>query len=73
MNIISIIIGIPCFILMCFGIVPLLGWLNWLVAIGCVVGIVFGAAAEKKKTGLYINVAVLCVGGLRLLLGGGVV
>jgi len=72
MNIISIIIGIPCFILMCFGIVPFLGWVNWLVAVGCVGGIIFGAAAEKR-TGLYINVAVLCVGGLRLLLGGGVV
>ena len=72
MNIISIIIGIPCFILMCFGIVPLLGWINWLVAIGAVGGIIFGAASEKK-TGLYLNVAVLCIGGLRLLLGGGVV
>jgi hypothetical protein len=70
MNIISLIIGIPCFILMVFGLVPGLGWLNWLVAVGCVVGILFGASSEKKQ-GLYVNVAVLCIGGLRLLLGGG--
>ena len=72
MNILSTIIGIPCFILMCFGLVPFLGWVNWLVAIGCIVGILLGASSEKK-TGLYVNVAVLCVGGLRLLLGGGFV
>ena len=70
MNILSLIIGIPCFALMVLGLVPGLGWLNWLVAVGCVLGILFGAASEKKP-GLYINVAVLCVGGLRLLLGGG--
>ncbi len=72
MNIISIIIGIISFIGMCFGLVPFLGWVNWLVAIGCVAGIIFGALSGKKS-GLYINVAVLCVGGLRLLLGGGFV
>ena len=72
MNIVSLLIGIPCFILMIFGLVPFLGWVNWLVAIGCIAGILFGASSDKKS-GLYINVAVLCVGGLRLLLGGGFV
>lgn len=72
MNILSLIIGIPCFALMVLGLVPGLGWLNWLVAVGCVLGILFGAASEKKQ-GLYVNVAVLCIGGLRLLLGGGFV
>ena len=70
MNIISLIIGIPCFILMVFGLVPGLGWLNWLVAVGCIFGILFGASSEKKS-GLYVNVAVLCVGGLRGRRGGG--
>lgn len=72
MNIVSVIIGVLCFIPMVLGLIPFLGWVNWLVAIGCIVGIIFGACSEKKA-GLYINVSVLCVGGLRLLLGGGFV
>ena len=70
MNVISIIIGIASFILLIVGMIPLLGWLNWLVAIACITGIIFGACSDKKS-GFYINVAVLCVGGLRLILGGG--
>ena len=72
MNTISIIIGIACFVGMCIGLFPLLGWLNWAVAAGCVVGIIFGASSDQKA-GLYINTAVLAVASLRLLLGGGVV
>ena len=72
MNTISIIIGIACFVGMCFGLIPLFGWINWAVAAGCVVGIIFGVSGEQKA-GLYINVAVLAVAGLRLLLGGGVI
>jgi hypothetical protein len=70
-NVISVVIGILCAVLMCVALIPLLGWLNWLVLAGCVFGIIFGAFGEKK-TGLTINAAVAAVGMLRLLLGGGV-
>lgn len=71
MNLISILIGIVAAIIMIPGIVPLLGWLQWLVVVLCVLGIIFGAVS-KKKTGLFINGAVLVVAILRLFLGGGV-
>ncbi|NNC89776.1 MAG: hypothetical protein HKN82_15070 [Akkermansiaceae bacterium] len=70
-NAISVIIGILGAVLMCVALVPLLGWLNWLVLAGCVFGIIFGAVSEKKS-GLTINAAVAAVGMLRLLLGGGI-
>lgn len=72
MNAISIIIGILCAILMCIGLIPFLGILNWFVLAGCVFGIIFGALS-KKSSGVTINAAVLAVGFLRLLLGGGLV
>ncbi len=71
MNLISIIIGICCAILMCFGLIIFLGWINWFVLAGCVFGVIFGALSDKKS-GLTINAAVMAVGFLRLLLGGGV-
>ena len=72
MNTLSIVIGIACFVGMCIGLIPLLGWLNWVVAVGCVIGIIFGASSEKKA-GLYICTAVLAVSGLCLALGGGLI
>jgi hypothetical protein len=71
MNVISILIGIIAAIIMVPGIVPLLGWLLWLVVLLCVVGIIFGAVS-KKKSGLFICGAVLVVSLLRLFLGGGI-
>ncbi len=70
MNVISILIGVLCFALMAVGLIPLLGWLQWLVMGGAVVGIIFGAIS-KEKSGLYINVAVLVVAIIRTVLGGG--
>lgn len=72
MNVISVIIGICCFVPMVIGIIPLLGLLQWLVVAGCVLGIIFGAISSKKS-GLYINVAILVVAIVRLLMGGGVI
>jgi len=71
MNVVSILFGIIAAIIMVPGIVPLLGWLNWLVVILCVMGMIFGAAS-KQKSGLAVNGAVLVVSLLRLFLGGGV-
>lgn len=72
MNVISIIIGIVAALIMALGIIPLLGWLQWLVVVLCVLGIIFGAIS-KLKSGLFVNCAVLVVSLLRLFLGGGII
>ena len=56
---------------MLVGLIPLLGWLNWLVLVFTFFGVVFGALA-KNKAGLIINVVVIVIAGIRLTLGGGI-
>ena len=70
MQLISIIIGILSGLLMVPGLIPLLGWLQWLVLAGCTLGIIFGAFGPKK-TGLIINGMVAVVAALRLIIGHG--
>ena len=72
MNVISVLIGLVAAALMLVGLIPALGWLNWLVLALCVGGVIFGALARKEnRSGLIINVAVAAVAMLRLVLGGG--
>ena len=71
MQTISVLIGLLCAAVMIPGIIPLLGWLNWAVLVGCIIGIIFGSFC-KRKIGLIINIAVGVVSILRLFLGGGV-
>jgi len=71
MQILSVLIGLVCAVLLVPGLIPLLGWLQWAVLAGCVVGIIFGSFCQRK-IGLTINVAVAVVAALRLFLGGGV-
>lgn len=66
----SILMGLISACLMLPAMLPLLGWAQWLVLAGCVLGIIFGAFCERK-IGLTINVAVGIVAVLRLFLGGG--
>ncbi len=74
MNAISVFIGVLAGVLMAVGLVPLLGWLNWIVLALCVIGIIFGALSSKEgRSGLIINGSVAAVGMLRLMLGGGVI
>ena len=72
MQILSVIIGLVCAVLLIPGLIPLLGWLQWAVLAGCVVGIIFGSFCQRK-IGLTINIAVAVVAALRLFLGGGFV
>ncbi len=67
----SVLIGLVCAAFMVPGLIPLLGWVNWAVLAGCVLGVIFGSFCDKK-IGLTINVAVGIVAVLRLFLGGGV-
>lgn len=72
MQTISVLIGLLCAVLLIPGLIPLLGWMQWLVLAGCVLGIIFGSF-PRKKIGLTINIAVMVVAALRLFLGGGVI
>lgn len=71
MQFLSVLIGLVCAVLLVPGLIPLLGWMQWGVLIGCLLGIIFGSFCEKK-IGLTINIAVAVVALLRLFLGGGV-
>ncbi len=72
MNIISILLGLMASPIVFLGMIPLLGWMNWLMLPIALLGAIIGAFA-KNKAGLIINVIVLVVGGLRLLIGGGLI
>jgi hypothetical protein len=71
MNVISVIIGIMALILALVGFIPLLGWLNWFVIPGAVVGLVLGLMSTKTS-GRNINLVVLALAIIRLALGGGI-
>jgi hypothetical protein len=71
MNVMSIIIGLIALIIALVGFIPLLGWLNWFVIPGAVVGLVLGLMS-KKTSGRNINLVVLALAIIRLALGGGI-
>lgn len=72
MNLISIIIGLVALLAALLAFTPLLGWANWLIVPIAMVGMVIGIMAEKD-TGRNINIAVIVIGIVRLMLGGGVI
>lgn len=71
MNVVSTIIGLIALILALVGFIPLLGWLNWLVIPGAIVGLVVGLMSDKD-TGRNINLVVLALAAIRLFIGGGI-
>ena len=71
MNVMSVIIGIMALIIALVGFIPLLGWLNWFVIPGAVVGLVLGLMS-RKTSGRNINIVVLALAIIRLALGGGI-
>jgi hypothetical protein len=71
MNVFSTIIGLMALIIALVGFIPLLGWLNWFVIPGTVVGLVLGLMS-RKTSGRNINIVVLVLAIIRLALGGGI-
>jgi hypothetical protein len=71
MNVISVIIGLMALLIALVGFIPLLGWLNWFVIPGAVVGLVLGLLSQKTS-GRNINLVVLAMAMIRLALGGGI-
>lgn len=80
MGFISLIWGVFALLFMCLGLIPLLGWLNWLVipfaAVGAIlagIGVLLrGDKSRRAKAGLALNLVVILVAAIRLSLGGGI-
>lgn len=69
LNILSILVGVIALPVMLFALIPLFGWLNYLVLPMAVVGTALGALSSSN-TGRNLNIVVLVIGGIRLWLGG---
>ncbi|MDF2384581.1 hypothetical protein JMG10_24125 [Nostoc ellipsosporum NOK] len=69
LNLLSILVGIIALPLMLIALIPLLGWLNYMVIPVAVIGIALGALSDSN-TGRNLNVVVAIVGIVRLWLGG---
>lgn len=69
LNLISLIVGVVTLPLMLIGLVPLLGWVNYLVIPMAIIGVVLGALSSSN-TGRNLNIVVLIIGAVRLSLGG---
>jgi hypothetical protein len=70
-NAASVIIGLVALVIALVGFIPLLGWLNWLVLPGAVVGLVLGLMS-RQTSGRNINLVVIVLALFRLSLGGGI-
>lgn len=71
-NIISILIGAIALLLSFIGLVPLLGWTNWLILPIAGIGALFGLISSRTS-GMYFCLIVMCICGFRLWLGGGII
>lgn len=71
LNIVSILIGLVALLFAIPGIIPLLGWINWLVLPVALLGAGIGALS-RHDAGRNLNILVLIVGVIRLSLGGGI-
>jgi hypothetical protein len=69
LNLLSILVGVVALPLMLVALIPLLGWLNYLVVPIAVVGIALGALSDNNG-GRNLNIVVALVGTVRLWLGG---
>tara|TARA_R110002033_G_scaffold16466_5_gene45643 strand:- start:1294 stop:1554 length:261 start_codon:yes stop_codon:yes gene_type:complete len=71
-NFISIFIGIIALILSFIGLVPLLGWTNWLILPFAGIGALFGLISSRTS-GMYFCIIVMGICALRLWIGGGII
>ncbi len=71
-NIISILIGIIALVLTFIGLVPLLGWTNWLILPIAGIGALFGLISSRTS-GMYFCLIVMAISAFRLWIGGGII
>jgi uncharacterized membrane protein YkvA (DUF1232 family) len=72
LNILSILTGLVSLICVIPGVIPFLGWANWLAIPIAVVGLVIGMLSSKN-TGRNLNLVILVIAIIRLSLGGGII
>lgn len=83
MKYVSIVFGILAFLFMLVGLIPCLGWSNWILTlpfsvIGLIMaGFLYQQSDEAKqdnsvKIGLFLNGCAFVVGVIRLFVGGGI-
>ena len=72
LNIVSVIMGLVAAVMALVGLIPLLGWVNWLMLPVAFIGIVLGMLSSGNL-GRNLCIVVAIVGGLRLMLGGGII
>ncbi|MFC4427868.1 hypothetical protein [Deinococcus navajonensis] len=73
MRTLSMICGVLAALGLLLGLLPLFGWLNWLVVLPpAVLGLILGALARDRGA-LTLNAIVAAIALLRLSLGGGII
>ena len=70
LNVLSILIGLFALLFAIPAFLPLLGWAYWLIIPIALIGLALGALSGAKS-GRNLNLAVIGIGVLRLMLGGG--
>jgi hypothetical protein len=70
-NIVSLIIGFVALICVAVALIPLLGWLNWLIIPLAIIGAGIGMVS-RGSAGRNLNLFVVVVAVVRLALGGGI-
>jgi hypothetical protein len=71
-NLISLLIGVIALILSFVGLVPLLGWTNWLILPFAGIGALFGLISSRTS-GLNFCLIVMAICAFRLWIGGGII
>lgn len=72
LNLLSLLVGAVALVLGIIAFFPLLGWAYWLIIPLALVGLGLGVVSGQKS-GRNLNLVVIIVGGLRLMLGGGII
>ena len=77
MGLLGLFLGFLAGIFLLVGLIPLLGWMNWITSLPlAVLGAIFGAAGRRKSTlgtaALVLNILIMVIALFRLSLGHGI-
>lgn len=71
-NILAFILGLVALLLALPAMLPLLGWMNWVIILIAGIGVAFGFASDKNS-GRNFCLVVVAICAIRLWLGGGII
>ena len=72
LNILAFLFGLIALVLALPAMIPLLGWMNWIIIIIAGVGVAFGFASYKNS-GRNFCLVVVAICAIRLWIGGGLI